>query len=133
MSVAGARNTPNGTIGGSKLAGTLQKLVLPTGGAIEWDFQLYNFPADSDDKPFLTRLARAMELRGFVVETAESVEEAVAKAKGVDPNEIIVCVLDRPRHEKLIAELRTELDHGRASANHASGNYFHQQHRMSGR
>jgi fructose-1,6-bisphosphatase II / sedoheptulose-1,7-bisphosphatase len=33
--------------------------------------------------------------------------EAVAKAKGVDPQEIIVCVLDRPRHEKLIAELRS--------------------------
>ena len=32
--------------------------------------------------------------------------EAVAKAKGVHPHEIIVCVLDRPRHEKLIAELR---------------------------
>lgn len=32
--------------------------------------------------------------------------EAVAKAKGVSPAEIIVCVLDRPRHEKLIAELR---------------------------
>ena len=32
--------------------------------------------------------------------------EAVAKAKGVEPGEIIVCVLDRPRHEKLIAELR---------------------------
>ena len=32
--------------------------------------------------------------------------EAVAAAKGVDPHEIIVCVLDRPRHEKLIAELR---------------------------
>lgn len=32
--------------------------------------------------------------------------EAVAKAKGVSPNEIIVCVLDRPRHEKLIADLR---------------------------
>jgi fructose-1,6-bisphosphatase II / sedoheptulose-1,7-bisphosphatase len=31
---------------------------------------------------------------------------AVAAAKGVQPNEIIVCVLDRPRHEKLIAELR---------------------------
>jgi fructose-1,6-bisphosphatase II / sedoheptulose-1,7-bisphosphatase len=31
---------------------------------------------------------------------------AVAAAKGVDPSEIIVCVLDRPRHEKLIAELR---------------------------
>jgi fructose-1,6-bisphosphatase II / sedoheptulose-1,7-bisphosphatase len=32
---------------------------------------------------------------------------AVAAAKGVSPHEIIVCVLDRPRHEKLIAELRT--------------------------
>jgi fructose-1,6-bisphosphatase II / sedoheptulose-1,7-bisphosphatase len=31
---------------------------------------------------------------------------AVAKAKGVSPDEIIVCVLDRPRHEALIAELR---------------------------
>jgi fructose-1,6-bisphosphatase II / sedoheptulose-1,7-bisphosphatase len=31
---------------------------------------------------------------------------AIAKAKGVEPNEIIACVLDRPRHEKLIAELR---------------------------
>ncbi len=32
--------------------------------------------------------------------------KALAKAKGVKPNEIIACVLDRPRHEKLIAELR---------------------------
>ncbi|ARS28499.1 class II fructose-bisphosphatase [Sphingomonas sp. KC8] len=32
---------------------------------------------------------------------------ALAAAKGVQPNEIIACVLDRPRHEKLIAELRT--------------------------
>ena len=32
---------------------------------------------------------------------------AVAAAKGVQPNEIMVCVLDRPRHEALIAELRT--------------------------
>src|SRR4029077_14772737 len=31
---------------------------------------------------------------------------AVAAAKGVRPDEIIICVLDRPRHEKLIAELR---------------------------
>ena len=31
---------------------------------------------------------------------------AVAAAKGVEPNEIIVCVLDRPRHAALIAELR---------------------------
>lgn len=32
---------------------------------------------------------------------------AVAAAKGVDPSEIIACVLDRPRHEQLIAELRS--------------------------
>ncbi len=32
--------------------------------------------------------------------------EAVAAAKGVKPDEIIVCVLDRPRHAELIAELR---------------------------
>ncbi|TKT82614.1 ActR/PrrA/RegA family redox response regulator transcription factor [Aquamicrobium sp. LC103] len=38
-----------------------------------------------DDKPFLTRLARAMEGRGFTVDTAESVEEAVAKVKAGAP------------------------------------------------
>ena len=32
--------------------------------------------------------------------------EAVAAAKGVAPADIIVCVLDRPRHAELIAELR---------------------------
>ncbi|WP_340588111.1 class II fructose-bisphosphatase [Erythrobacter alti] len=32
--------------------------------------------------------------------------EAVAAAKGVAPGDIIVCVLDRPRHADLIAELR---------------------------
>jgi fructose-1,6-bisphosphatase II / sedoheptulose-1,7-bisphosphatase len=32
--------------------------------------------------------------------------KALAKAKGVKPHEIIACVLDRPRHDKLIAELR---------------------------
>lgn len=32
--------------------------------------------------------------------------EAVAKAKGVAASDIIVCVLDRPRHADLIAELR---------------------------
>jgi fructose-1,6-bisphosphatase II / sedoheptulose-1,7-bisphosphatase len=31
---------------------------------------------------------------------------AIADAKGVDPAELIVCVLDRPRHAALIAELR---------------------------
>lgn len=32
--------------------------------------------------------------------------KAVAEAKGVAPSDIIVCVLDRPRHAELIAELR---------------------------
>ncbi len=31
---------------------------------------------------------------------------AIAAAKGVEPGEIIACVLDRPRHEAIIAELR---------------------------
>jgi fructose-1,6-bisphosphatase II / sedoheptulose-1,7-bisphosphatase len=31
---------------------------------------------------------------------------AIAAAKGVSPRDIIACVLDRPRHEALIAELR---------------------------
>ena len=32
--------------------------------------------------------------------------QAIAAAKGVEPNEIIACVLDRPRHAEIIAELR---------------------------
>jgi fructose-1,6-bisphosphatase II / sedoheptulose-1,7-bisphosphatase len=44
-----------------------------------------------------------------VIDLAKSATEnvrAVAAAKGVDASDLIVCVLDRPRHEKLIAELR---------------------------
>jgi fructose-1,6-bisphosphatase II / sedoheptulose-1,7-bisphosphatase len=44
-----------------------------------------------------------------IIDLAKSPSEnvrAVAAAKGVDPSEIIVCVLDRPRHAELIAELR---------------------------
>jgi fructose-1,6-bisphosphatase II / sedoheptulose-1,7-bisphosphatase len=44
-----------------------------------------------------------------VIDLARSPAEnirAIAAAKGVDPSEIIACVLDRPRHEALIAELR---------------------------
>ncbi len=37
---------------------------------------------------------------------AENVR-SVAAAKGVEPSDLIICVLDRPRHEKLIAELRS--------------------------
>ncbi|MFZ9396620.1 MAG: class II fructose-bisphosphatase [Erythrobacter sp.] len=44
-----------------------------------------------------------------IIDLAKSPTEnvkAVAAAKGVEPHEIIVCVLDRPRHADLIAELR---------------------------
>jgi fructose-1,6-bisphosphatase II / sedoheptulose-1,7-bisphosphatase len=44
-----------------------------------------------------------------VIDLGKSVTDnvcAVAAAKGVRPDEIIVCVLDRPRHEAIIAELR---------------------------
>ncbi len=44
-----------------------------------------------------------------IIDLAKSPTEnvkAVAEAKGVQPHEIIVCVLDRPRHADLIAELR---------------------------
>jgi len=34
-----------------------------------------------DDRPFLTRLGRAMEARGFTVDTAESVTEGIAKVR----------------------------------------------------
>jgi two-component system response regulator RegA len=43
-----------------------------------------------DDRPFLTRLARAMEGRGFKVETAESVEEAMTKAREKAPAYAVV-------------------------------------------
>ncbi|MEO3997694.1 ActR/PrrA/RegA family redox response regulator transcription factor [Mesorhizobium sp. CAU 1732] len=43
-----------------------------------------------DDKPFLTRLARAMEGRGFIVDTAETVEEAVLKVKSSAPAYAVV-------------------------------------------
>jgi two-component system response regulator RegA len=43
-----------------------------------------------DDGPFLRRLARAMETRGFHVETAESVAEGVAKSKIRPPKYAVV-------------------------------------------
>ena len=44
-----------------------------------------------------------------VIDLAKSPSDnvrSVAAAKGVEPKDIIVCVLDRPRHRELIAELR---------------------------
>ena len=46
--------------------------------------------------------AGVIDLRKSATENVRS----VAAAKGVEPGDLIVCVLDRPRHEGLIAELR---------------------------
>jgi two-component system response regulator RegA len=43
-----------------------------------------------DDKAFLQRLARAMEKRGFVTETAETVAEARAKVESANPDFAVV-------------------------------------------
>ncbi|MFN7026107.1 MAG: ActR/PrrA/RegA family redox response regulator transcription factor [Pseudorhizobium sp.] len=43
-----------------------------------------------DDGPFLRRLARAMEGRGFTVEVAESVAEGIAKSKVNPPKYAVV-------------------------------------------
>ncbi|MDS7598304.1 ActR/PrrA/RegA family redox response regulator transcription factor [Agrobacterium tumefaciens] len=43
-----------------------------------------------DDGPFLRRLARAMETRGFNVDTAESVSEGIAKSKATPPKYAVV-------------------------------------------
>ena len=43
-----------------------------------------------DDAPFLRRLARAMEARGFAVETAESVAEGIAKSRARPPKYAVV-------------------------------------------
>ncbi len=43
-----------------------------------------------DDKPFLSRLARAMEARGFEVRTAETVEEGIQQVKKGAPGFAVV-------------------------------------------
>jgi len=59
---------------------------------------------------YMEKLAIGPGYKDGIVSLAKTPTEnikALAKAKGVKPNEIIACVLDRPRHEKLIAELRS--------------------------
>jgi two-component system response regulator RegA len=43
-----------------------------------------------DDKPFLQRLARAMEARGYVVETADSVADGLVKVEASPPDYAVV-------------------------------------------
>ena len=58
---------------------------------------------------YMDKLAVGPGYPDGIIDLAKSPREnvkAVAKAKGVEPGEIIVCVLDRARHADLIAELR---------------------------
>src|SRR6476469_4789175 len=58
---------------------------------------------------YMEKLAVGPGYPDGVIDLAKSPTEnvrAVAEAKGVEPQDIIVCVLDRPRHAHLIAELR---------------------------
>lgn len=58
---------------------------------------------------YMDKLAVGPGYSPDIIDLNKSVTEnvaAVAKEKGVEPAEIIVCVLDRPRHDKIIAELR---------------------------
>ena len=69
---------------------------------IETESQIKSFmtalplPADrtllvvDDDKPFLTRLARAMETRGFEVQVAESVAEGISHVRRAAPSFAVV-------------------------------------------
>ncbi|AXO68501.1 MULTISPECIES: ActR/PrrA/RegA family redox response regulator transcription factor [Rhizobium/Agrobacterium group] len=43
-----------------------------------------------DDGPFLRRLARAMETRGFAVDTAETVSDGIARSKAAPPKYAVV-------------------------------------------
>ncbi|MBW9070533.1 ActR/PrrA/RegA family redox response regulator transcription factor [Agrobacterium pusense] len=43
-----------------------------------------------DDGPFLRRLARAMETRGFIVDTAETVSDGIARSKAAPPKYAVV-------------------------------------------
>ena len=58
---------------------------------------------------YMDKLAVGPGYPAGVIDLDRSVSEnvrAVAAAKGCSPGEIMVCVLDRPRHEAIIAELR---------------------------
>ncbi len=58
---------------------------------------------------YMEKLAVGPGYSPGVVDFAKGVRgnvAAVAAEKGVEPGDIVVCVLDRPRHEAIIAELR---------------------------
>ena len=68
-----------------------------------------------DDKAFLQRLGRAMEQRGFIVETADSVVAAIGKAKAHPPAYAVVDMrLGDGNGLDVIEEIRARRDDTRA-------------------
>ncbi|HEY8433143.1 MAG TPA: class II fructose-bisphosphatase [Sphingomicrobium sp.] len=58
---------------------------------------------------YMEKLAVGPGLPEGVIDLNRSITDnvrSIAKAKGVEPAEITACVLDRPRHDQIIAELR---------------------------
>jgi len=64
----------------------------------------------STDAFYVNKLAYGAEIAKktilSITDPLEKTVRLVSKATGKDPSKVVVCVLDRPRHEKLIAELR---------------------------
>ena len=59
---------------------------------------------------YMEKLAIGPNYPEGTIDLSRSVTEnvrAIAAAKGVEPGEIVACVLDRPRHAEIIAELRS--------------------------
>jgi fructose-1,6-bisphosphatase II len=57
---------------------------------------------------YMEKIATGPEAADVVDITApiEANIQAVAKAKGADPEDVTVCILDRPRHEEIVREVR---------------------------
>jgi fructose-1,6-bisphosphatase II len=57
---------------------------------------------------YMTKLATGPEAADYVDVTApvEHNVQAVAKAKGCDAEDVTVCILDRPRHEDIVRQVR---------------------------
>lgn len=57
---------------------------------------------------YMNKIAVGPEAAGVIDIQAPAAHniQAVAKAKGIDPDEVVVVILDRPRHTQLIADVR---------------------------
>ena len=67
-----------------------------------------------DDRPFLNRLARAMESRGFVVHTAETVAEGIQQVESNAPSHAVVDLrLDDGNGMDVVEALREQREDSR--------------------